>query len=489
MYQPFMARRRPNEIRQSVHRDRFEVTKGPWTSFAPTLAFIAIVTVGVPAMGETFLAVATPGNAFSAQGQEAMQVLVDDGPQGRRFHGKEQRAEVFLTGSLRMPPANTAEFTMQGLTIHFRTNQSGVSLQSVELLNGRTVDLHLETNLQGDYRTRASTKPAALANSWNFASAPIRVGPKSVLRLKVRFAAGFDSPVDPGEFLMVDAQADFPRKPSSSSPPRTSIDLSSALTFQPILSDGLPRSPAAGTIYVVDAQNRLQWYAHTGRDDGTFRWAAPEGRTVGTGWAFRQIFSGGAGVIYAITSRGELLWYHHDGAGNGSFRWTASQGKTIATGWNYPQVFSGGDGSLYAVTSTGDLMWFRHDGHADGSATWATSSGQKVGSGWHFKQLLSGGPEAIYAITTTGDLLWFGHDKVQDGRQTWRVTEGKKIASGWTYPHVFSAPGGVLYAITSDGELLWFRYEGQVNGQARWTAPQGRTVGTGWIVQDIFSGS
>jgi hypothetical protein len=61
---------------------------------------------------------------------------------------------------------------------------------------------------------------------------------------------------------------------------------------------------------------------------------------VGNGWAVRQAFSGGDGVIYAVMANGDLLWNRHDGRGDGSFTWAAPQGKKVGTGWMFNDVFS-----------------------------------------------------------------------------------------------------------------------------------------------------
>jgi hypothetical protein len=65
-------------------------------------------------------------------------------------------------------------------------------------------------------------------------------------------------------------------------------------------------------------------------------------------------------------------------------RWTPeSGGRKVGSGWNFKQIFSGGDGIIYYITDSGDLMWFRHDGRNDGTMRWTPESGgRKVGSGW-----------------------------------------------------------------------------------------------------------
>jgi len=46
------------------------------------------------------------------------------------------------------------------------------------------------------------------------------------------------------------------------------------------------------------------------------------------------------GVIYAVMDNGDLRWNRHDGRGDGSFRWATPTGKVVGTGWNVKQVFS-----------------------------------------------------------------------------------------------------------------------------------------------------
>jgi hypothetical protein len=35
----------------------------------------------------------------------------------------------------------------------------------------------------------------------------------------------------------------------------------------------------------------LLWNRHDGKNDSTFRWAAPTGKKVGTGWIFDDVFA------------------------------------------------------------------------------------------------------------------------------------------------------------------------------------------------------
>src|SRR5829696_8793321 len=77
------------------------------------------------------------------------------------------------------------------------------------------------------------------------------------------------------------------------------------------------------------------------------------------------------GVSHALTSAGDLLWYRHDGRSDGSARWSGGNTFNVGTGWGFKQVFSGDDGVIYGVRENGELLWYRHDGRADGSARWS----------------------------------------------------------------------------------------------------------------------
>ena len=103
-----------------------------------------------------------------------------------------------------------------------------------------------------------------------------------------------------------------------------------------------PPSPESGVIYGVALNDDLLWYRHTGRKDGSFRWAFDAGKKVGNGWGnFKHVFSGGDGIIYTITDNGDLLWYRHTGREDGSFRWAFDAGKKVGVGWgNFKHVFS-----------------------------------------------------------------------------------------------------------------------------------------------------
>ncbi|MFE1744058.1 tachylectin-related carbohydrate-binding protein, partial [Coleofasciculus sp. H7-2] len=151
----------------------------------------------------------------------------------------------------------------------------------------------------------------------------------------------------------IGAACSVPRVSATSLGVHTPLVSASTVKSSPVRQFSIAQSrtqeSVQGIIYAVMDNGDLKWYRHDGRADGTFRWTAGDGgKKVGTGWNFKQVFSGGDGIIYGIKDNGDLMWYRHDGRADGTFRWTAGDGgKKVGTGWNFKQVFSGGDGIIY----------------------------------------------------------------------------------------------------------------------------------------------
>jgi hypothetical protein len=163
-----------------------------------------------PLLARAPFRVTIPGTAFTVEGRGA-DVTVDDVGGGRRFRGKGF-AKVIVRGTLQIPPSNVADPRMQRLVVHFRTSPQGPSLRSVEMRNGANTEFHLDTHLAGDYTTRETTQPESIANAWSFERGPVRVYTQTVLRLEVQFPGGFDSQINPGEFVLTSVVLDYPRK-------------------------------------------------------------------------------------------------------------------------------------------------------------------------------------------------------------------------------------------------------------------------------------
>ena len=475
--------------------------------------FAAVLLFGSSLAALEPVKVATQGNAFSVVDFRGNPVgnprNTADVQGGRQFRGGA-RETLKIKGVLRMPPARPGASKtqkLQGLVVYFRCSRNGPTLQSVSICNGANCTNPFDTHLEGDYTTKAIPK----VNMWAF-NPPMPLNSQLSVVLEVRFPGGFDSSVDPGEFLLTSVEADFAPEPLVLSTPSTTMNTgtvkvlgrSPAVTPSapppvtpapaPPVAPGAPSVvPAAsivGVIYARANNNDLLWYRHDGRDDGTFKWAADTGRKVGGGWAFRQLFPGGGGVIYAIKDNGDLLWYRNDGISDGTFKWAAGGAVNVVnTGWNFKQVFSGGGGVIYAITENGDLMWFRHIGYLDGSNQWDSPEGKKIGEGWNYQHVFAGGGGVIYAIADNGDLLWFRHDGRATGSDQWTAREGKKVGSGWTVKQVFSSGNGVIYAVMPDGELRWNRHDGFGDGSFSWADNHGKKVGSGWDVLEIFSGA
>ncbi|CAN5593170.1 hypothetical protein BH10ACI4_BH10ACI4_29150 [soil metagenome] len=478
-------------------------------------ALILLVGLGLPMFGQIPVSTVTSGNAFKA------------GPKGRAtdaVDGRHFRADGFasltLVGLFNLPPdAATRGAGITRMVVHFRTSKDGPSLRSIEIRNGATVAWRLEKQLSGDFSNREVPgsnafifgEPGPGRPASSLAGHLIRIGTGSTIRLEVQYPGGFEGIKDAGEFVLTNVVTNFEPKPILRSDRTSAISGNAALSLGDAgRSSATPTSPAPASpptasplpaaqpavrvasdnvIYVVSNTNDLLWYGHTGRDDGTFRWANSVGQRVGIGWDFKQLLAGDNGVIYAINANNGLLWYRHDGHLDGTFRWGSPTAKKVGTGWNFKQVFYGGSGVIYAITQSNDLLWFRHDGRSDGSFRWAAAEGKKVGVGWNFKQVFSGGGGVIYAINANNDLLWFRHDGRSDGSFRWAAPEGKRVGIGWDFKQVFSSGDGVIYAIPADNELLWFRHDGITDGSFRWAAPKGKQVGAGWDFKQIFSGA
>jgi hypothetical protein len=153
--------------------------------------------------------IATPGAAFVVKEGQAR---TDDVADGRRFRGAAHEV-VVIQGQLRLPPATQARHEVQRIVLHFRSTGSagGAKVRGLNVLS--TVSKGFETGRQlaGDQTRETSS------NTWDLTTTPVRVGPGSLVRLEIAFSGGFDSRVDPGEFVLQSVTLDFPRTLASPS--------------------------------------------------------------------------------------------------------------------------------------------------------------------------------------------------------------------------------------------------------------------------------
>ncbi len=206
-----------NDVEIKIMRHFFNLNKTNWKSgtlsrqFAPAVFLLGILFMNSPQRTQLPYRVIIPGNTFSAEGL-AKDVTVEEVPGGgRRFRGKAG-VRINLRATLPMPPlSKVAEYNLQRIAIHFRTETSGPSLRLVEIRNGNQTVFLKNVNLQGDYSTKELINSEYVNNTWVL-SDPIKVYAQSVIRLEIQFPIGFDSPINPGEFLLSGITIDFPGK-------------------------------------------------------------------------------------------------------------------------------------------------------------------------------------------------------------------------------------------------------------------------------------
>jgi len=225
-------------------------------SFTTTVILMAF-SIGVPLIAQLRVRVVTPGTTFNTEGAVAPGV-VQNVPGGRRFRGRAGSL-LKLRAVMRIPAGSVAE--MQRLVVHFRTSAGGPRLRRVEVRNGSSAAFSLATDLAGDYVARETPTPDVVANIWDFKSQPRGVSSQTIIRLEVQFPVGFDSAIDPGEFVLTGVGVDFPRSLASET-----------IEEHPPISLGV----GGAVIYAVPSNNELMWYRHDGRNDGSFRWSGPK---------------------------------------------------------------------------------------------------------------------------------------------------------------------------------------------------------------------
>lgn len=174
-------------------------------------SLLAILFMSLPVTAQNPFHVVIPGKAFTPGAiGHPQKAIMEDVAGGRRFRGKAFE-RLILTAPLQMHPSSSADHKLKRLVIHFRTSPGGPSLQTVEVMDGSVADFKIETHLVGDYTTKEMVGPESLANAWVLQQ-PISVSAQSILRLEIQFPGGFDSPINPGDFILTGVEIDFPLK-------------------------------------------------------------------------------------------------------------------------------------------------------------------------------------------------------------------------------------------------------------------------------------
>lgn len=302
------------------------------------LLFFSFIIIGLPLFSQESFKVRLPGTSFSIERSDKQASFTDVAGGGRQFQAKAF-ATVSLKAFIIVPPPTKAESKLIELTVHFHSTSTGPSLRGIEVLNGTAIEFQKQTNIKGDYTAITNNKSEFTANSW-LIHGFVNVTPRSVVRLKIMFPGGFDSPVNPGVFTLTGVEVGFPLKNKDFTRKKTDIVGVSPgrgldRIVQPLpLPIQIPGATKA-VVYGVSENGDLSWYNHLGAGNGSMTWEGP--RKVGSGWNFKEVFSGGGDVIYAIKTDGELLWYQHTGQRDGSVKWQGP--KSVGTGWNFKNVF------------------------------------------------------------------------------------------------------------------------------------------------------
>jgi hypothetical protein len=476
-----------------------------------SLSCLAIATAALlsapPLFAQVELRFSTPASRFTVDRRsEGIATAVPGGLQIQATG----RATLYVNANLQMP---AGRFEIRRIVVHFRDPKSSdAALKSIQLQDGSVKLLSANTDARGDRSSLEMFKPATVANAWTLPNyvPPITVSFASTVRLEIQSGLNIDPdgpgpppanyktpPGEPFILISVDVYVKNPsfKIPGSSSAP--AVDNKSRVTpggappapkpAPAVAVANLPNSNAV--IYAITSDNRLLWYRHDGREDGSFRWAGTTGLQVGNGWNFSTVVGAGGGVLYAVSPGGDLIWYRHDGRGDGTFAWAQSEGRKVNSGFTGVQVIAAGGSVLYALKPNGDLLWYRHDGYVDGTDEWNAREGKLVATGWNFSRIFAGDNGTLYGLTAAGDLYRFRHEGHANGENRWTAKAGQKIASGWNYSNVFSSGGGVIYALTPDHQLLWFRDDGRDDDTIHWATATGKVVGVGWSVKTIFSGA
>ena len=171
------------------------------SQIATAALVVAALSCASPMSAQGIFRTTTPGSAFSPKPGEVAVENVAGG--ARKFRGKDTQT-VILTGTVRIPPATSAEPRLQKLVVRFHT--SNRPAPAFGQLDNGTNPRHFQTNVKGDRETREVLTPADNANAWQFPSITMH-GPL-VVRLSIEFGGGFEGIADPGEFVLTGVVAE-----------------------------------------------------------------------------------------------------------------------------------------------------------------------------------------------------------------------------------------------------------------------------------------
>ncbi|MCF2528715.1 N,N-dimethylformamidase beta subunit family domain-containing protein [Yinghuangia soli] len=261
-----------------------------------------------------------------------------------------------------------------------------------------------------------------------------------------------------------------------------------------------------GIIYSVQADGRLKWFRHLGRETGRMSWAANGSpRDIGVGWqSYTQVLAADDGQLFGLRGDGTLVWskYTLSNWDTGEGTWHPNTNNVIHQGFgHFAYIFGGRQGVIYAVDADGDIYWFRYlagDGSTSPGA-WADNGvGSRIATGrrdydLHFADL----DGVIYGVRHGGSLDWFRYlaGDGSNGPGAWaNGGTAIPIGRGWEWGTTVErfADAGVFYCVwidradpaRPDHELRWYRLANwrtvHLDGRPVWTSAHGVLVGTGF---------
>lgn len=263
-----------------------------------------------------------------------------------------------------------------------------------------------------------------------------------------------------------------------------------------------------GVIYSVQADGRLKWFRHLGRENGTGVWVGGGSpREIGTGWHIHtNVLAAADGQLFGFCGDGSLVWHKYQLANQdtGEGSWHPKSNTVIHTGFGgFGQIFGGWDGVIYGIDGNGDLYWFKYlagDG-STGSGAWANGGrGSRIAAGRRdYDMHFADSDGVIYGVRHGATLDWFRYlaGDGSNGSGAWaNGGNAIHIDDGWDWGSLTErfADHGTFYSVWldrkdppgRDHELHWSRLTNwqtvDRDGRGTWAGSAGALVGNGFTV-------
>ena len=218
----------------------------------------------------------------------------------------------------------------------------------------------------------------------------------------------------------------------------------------------------------------MLFYRYSGMADGSASWwsrarrSAPAG-TLGTSLRATTVPSTPSRTTTRCSSTG------YSGMADGSADWSV-QGKEIGTGWNFKQVFAGdrGDHLRHSGRRQDALLPVQRDGRRFGQLV---GPGQGDRHQAKFRQVFAGDNEChLRAPRTTATCFSTGYSGMADGSASWSV-QGK-CRDRWpgNSSRSLRAIAGPAPRHPGRRSMLFYRYSGMADGSTSWLVQAKRSA-------------